>query len=72
MSEQTEQTETTTTTTTKTQEQHFADLVAWCKARGLQPVIMAQGKRTGAMCPIDDFLPETHTAIFTVMPEARK
>lgn len=57
---------TTTTSPPKTVEQHMADLSVWFNERGLVPVVVALGKRTNTLCAIDDFLPETHTATFTV------
>ncbi len=45
-----------------TLEQYAAELSAWCNERGLVPVVVARGKRSGAAVPIADFLPESHEA----------
>lgn len=52
----------------KTLDQHAADLDAWLKERGLQPIVVARGIRTGALVPVDDFMPDTHVATFVLQP----
>ena len=48
----------------KTLEQHTADLKRWFEDRGVMPIVVAQGKRSGALSPIADFQPDTHVFTF--------
>lgn len=63
--------ETQETQPAKTLDQHAAELDAWLQARGLVPMVVARGKRTGALSSIDDFMPDTHAATFILQPVRR-
>lgn len=52
----------------KTLDRHAAELDAWLKERGLVPVVVARGRVSGGLSPIDDFMPATHDAVFTLQP----
>lgn len=58
-------------TTTKTLDQHAADLDAWLAERGLVPLVVAQGKVTGALAPIADFMPASHLATWILQPKPK-
>lgn len=62
-----EQIEATPAPPTKTLEQHQADLNQWLQERGLVPMVVAVGKRTGAPSAIADFMPPTHDAQFILL-----
>lgn len=63
--------ETTTTTTPKSLDEHMREFEQWLKARNLQPIVVALGKRSGSISPIVDFMPDTHQATFILQPVQR-
>lgn len=50
----------------KTLEELQKELAEWMTKNGLRPVVFARGLRTGSLANIDDFLPPTHEAAFTL------
>lgn len=47
---------------TPTIQELVAELKQWCAAKGVVIGVVALGARTGAVVPIDDFMPPTHNA----------
>jgi len=58
------------TETPKTTEQHTKDLAVWLKERGLTLTVVAQGRVTNVLCPIEDFQSPTHVFI-PILAEAK-
>lgn len=56
----------------QTIEQISQELNAWLQERGVTLQIVAIGFRSGQPCPIDDFLPTTHTATVTIVKATQK
>lgn len=50
-----------------TMEQISHELNTWLASRDVALQIVAVGLRSGQPCPIDDFLPTTHTATITIV-----
>lgn len=53
-------------------QQHLADLEQWLKERHLVIVPCVRGLRTGALAPVEDYLPETHAATWALQVTAPK
>ena len=53
-------------------QQHLADLERWLKERNLAITPCVRGLRTGALAPVEDYLPETHAATWALQVAAPK
>lgn len=58
---------------TKTAEQQDIEQLriafdAWLAEHGVQPLVVARGRRSGQLSPIDDFMPDSHEASFVLVP----
>lgn len=58
--------EQTETTKAPTIQEHVNELHRWLAERGLVLGVVAQGARTGALSPIEDYMPPTHVATWAL------
>lgn len=49
-----------------TLQQHAEALQAWLQERGIVIVPVAQGRKSGSISPLDDFLGDGHIATYTL------